>query len=225
LNYRSTIVGIAASAILLAVLGIARLFTVSAVTPDLTIREVETLTLTPPPPPPQENLPDTPPPPPALTEVSILPDPTRVPIPKAQIPMDITAPVESFFTDLAPAPLPVTPEPKRIAPSEPLPTRQPPTTKSHYSASEIDGTPRLLRHGSAIFPSSLARKGVTRGTVTFEVELSTSGAVSVRRVVSATHQELVSAARSVASSARFTAPMRNGKSVKVIMNWPIVIQK
>ena len=101
----------------------------------------------------------------------------------------------------------------------------PPVAKSHYSTSELDGTPRLLRHGSATFPSSLARQGVSRGTVVFEVELSTEGSVSVRRVVSSTHTELVEPARRVASCARFTPPKRNGEAVKAIMRWPIIIEK
>ena len=238
MNLRATITGIAASAILLAVLGVARLFTMESGVPDLEIREIETTTFQPPPPPPpmEEPPPDAPPPPPALTQVSSLPDPTRVPIPRAQVPMDITAPVENFFTDLAPAPLPTPPRP---APRKPRgssqqffkkeenyrPSPPPPVAKSHYGASELDGTPRLLRHGSASFPSSLARKGVSRGTVTFEVELSTSGSVSIRRVVSSTHPELVSPARRVASGARFTPPRKNGQPVKAIMRWPIVIEK
>jgi protein TonB len=236
LNFKSTIIGIAASALLLAVLGVARLFTVESTVPDLEIREVETTTFEPPPPPPpMEEPPDAPPPPPALTTVSNLPDPSRVPIPQAQIPMDITAPVENFFTDLAPAPLPVAPKPiprsprssseqlfKREENYRPAPT---PVAKSVYDSSELDGTPRMLRHGSASFPSSLARKGVSSGTVVFEVELSTSGSVSVRRVVSSTHPELVDPARRVASGARFTQPMHNGQPVKAVMRWPITIQK
>lgn len=149
--------------------------------------------------------------------------------------MDITAPVEDFFTDIAPAPLPTPPKPTPRKPTtsskqlfkkednyRPAPA---PAAKSHYSTSELDGRPRLLRHGSASFPSSLSRQGITRGTVVLEVELSTSGSVKIRRVVSATHQDLVSPARRVASGARFTAPMKNGKAVKAIMHWPIVIQK
>ena len=100
-----------------------------------------------------------------------------------------------------------------------------PSANSQYGISELDGTPRLLRHGSAAFPSSLARQGVSRGTVVFEVELSTSGSVIVRSVVSSTHPELVAPARRVASGARFTPPKRNGKAVKAIMRWPIIIEK
>jgi TonB family protein len=139
--------------------------------------------------------------------------------------MDLRAPVENFFTDVAPAPLPVAPAPVRQAPAPTRNPTPPPAAKSHYDASELDGVPRLLRHGSASFPSSLARKGVRRGTVTFEVEISTSGSVSIRKVISSTHSELISPARRVAASARFTPPKRNGEVVKAIMRWPIVIQK
>ncbi len=220
-------------------LGIARLFTMETTIPELEIREIETTTYEPPPPPPpmEEPPPDAPPPPPALTSVSSLPDPTRIPIPQARVPMDIIAPTETFFTDLAPAPLPVAPVAGRPRPApvaQPTVTAAkpairrptpPPVAKSHYSTNELDGTPRVLRHGSTSFPSSLSRQGVTRGTVTFEVELSTSGSVSVRRVVSSTHPELVAPARRVASGARFTPPKKNGQPVKAIMRWPIVIEK
>ena len=234
MNFKSTIIGLAASALLLAVLGFARIFVVTADVPDLAIREIETVTFEPPPPhpPPEESPPDTPPPPPTLTNLSTLPDPSRVPVPQADIPMDITLPVENFYTDLAPAPLPAASKPvehsKQFFKKEQNYRRTPPPppiAKSHYSTSELDGTPRLLRHGSATFPSSLARQGVSRGTVVLEVELSASGSVSVRRVVSSTHPELVAPARRVAASARFTPPKRNGEAVKAIMRWPIIIEK
>jgi TonB family protein len=234
LNFKSTIIGLAASALMLALLGFARIFVVSADVPDLTIREVQTVLFDPPPPPPpmEEQPPDAPPPPPTLTNLSTLPDPSRVPVPQADVPMDITLPVENFYTDLAPAPLPTASKPvvhsKQFFKKEQNYRRTPPPppiAKSHYSTSELDGTPRLLRHGSTTFPSSLARQGVSRGTVVLEVELSTSGAVSVRRVVSSTHPELVAPARGVASSARFTPPKRNGEAVKAIMRWPIIIEK
>ena len=146
--------------------------------------------------------------------------------------MDITLPVENFHADLAPAPLPISPQPMRVDHSKQFFKKEqnytpapPPVAKSHYSTSELDGTPRLLRHGSTTFPSTLARQGVSRGTVVFEVELSTEGSVTVRRVVSSTHPDLVAPARRVAASARFTPPKRNGEAVKAIMRWPIIIEK
>ena len=227
-------VGIVIAGMLLAVLGLSRLLVPELKEVDMEIREVEISALPePPPPPPEEPPPDAPPPPPSLTEVSHVPDPSRVPVPKAEIPMDLSMPVDPFFTDVEPAPLPqpvvrkAPPRPVSKPTAKPSAVRPPPApvAKSHYNVSELDGQPRLLRHGSAAFPSSLARKGVTSGTVTFEVELSTSGSVSIRRVISSTHPELVSPARRVASSARFTPPTRGGQRVKAVMRWPITIRK
>lgn len=230
----SAVVGIVVAGMLLALLGLTRLLVPDGMVEELEIREVEISALPePPPPPPAEPPPDAPPPPPSLTELSELPDPTRVPVPKAEMPMDLKLPVDPFFTDVEPAPLPkpvVRREPPRVSAkpaTKPAAVRPPPApvAKSYYNIGELDGKPRLLRHGSAAFPSSLARQGVTSGTVTFEVELSTSGGVSIRRVVSSSHPDLVSPARRVAASARFTPPTRGGQRVKAVMRWPITIRK
>lgn len=226
-------IGLGTAAVLLAVLALTRWWVTEVKVVDLDLREVELAAPEEPPPPPAEEPPPELPPPPALTEVSEVPDPTRVPIPRAEVPMDLRMPVDTFFADVAPAPLPQPAVVKRPRPAprpSPGPAARPtppppPKAKSHYAMNELDSRPRLLRHGSAVFPSSLARRGVTSGTVTFEVELSQSGGVSVRRVVSASHPELVAPARRVAAGARFTRPTRNGQPVKAIMRWPITIRK
>jgi protein TonB len=228
-----TIVGILMAGALLALLGLTRLLVPSQARVDVDVREIEITTLPePPPPPPEEPPPEAPPPPPSLTQVSQVPDPTRVAIPKADVPLDISMPVDSFFTDIAPSPLPqpvvrqAPPSPRPTPPTRTTPRPPPaPVAKSHYALGELDGKPRLVRHGSAQFPSSLSRRGVSQGTVVFEVELSESGRVSVRRVISTTHEELVTPARRVASSSSFTSPTRNGQRVKAIMKWPITLRK
>lgn len=233
MRFSGVIVGIMMAGALLALLALTRLFNPEMNVAEFEVREVEITTMPePPPPPPEEPPPDAPPPPPSLTSVSDIPDPTRVPIPKADIPLSLETPVDPFFTDVPPSPLPqpvvrkAPPRPKTDPVRKPTPKAPPaPATKSHYSVGELDGKPRLIRHGRAAFPSSLARKGVTQGTVVFEVELSERGRVSVRRVISASHPELVSPARRVASSASFTSPTRRGQRVKAIMRWPITIRK
>lgn len=230
-----TLLGLVVAAALLALLALTRLLVSSEEPPDYELREIETTVLPePPPPPPEEPPPEAPPPPPALTDVREIPDPTRVPVPEAELPMDLETPVDPFFTDLAPAPLPEPPQPaaKPSRPSPPAPSRPSkpaappvPVAKSHYGVGELDGKPRLLRHGSAAFPPKLARRGVDRGTVVLEVELDERGRVKIRRVVSATHSELIAPARRVAASASFTAPTRNGRAVKSIMRWPITIRR
>ena len=233
MRFSGTIVGILMAGALLALLGLTRLLVPVQKTVDLEIREIDITTLPePPPPPPEEPPPEAPPPPPSLTQISQVPDPTRVAVPKADVPLDLKMPVDSFFTDVEPAPLPQPVVRKAPPAPRPKPTVQPrpkappaPVAKSHYSIGELDGKPRLIRHGSAQFPSSLARRGVSQGTVVFEVELSERGRVSVRRVISASHSELVAPARRIASSASFTAPTRRGQRVKAIMRWPITLRK
>ena len=231
MKFAPTILGIVIAAALLALLGLTRLMVSSVDPPEYEIREIETSILPdPPPPPPEDPPPEAPPPPPSLTDVSEVPDPQRVPIPKAEVPYDLEAPVDPFFTDVPPAPMPTPAKPTTRPSPEPSPrVSQPkppkPTAKSHYSVSELDGKPQLLRHGSAVFPRSLASRGVSRGTVVLEVELDQRGNVTIRRVVSSTHSELIKSARRVAASARFTPPTRQGKPVKSIMRWPITIRK
>jgi protein TonB len=230
MNYLSHGIGLGIAALLLALLGLTRLLIPQVDSVEYEVREVDIAALPePPPPPPEEPPPEQPPPPPALTQIDDIPDPTRVPVPKVDVPLQLDAPVDPFFSEVAPSPLP---KPSVSRPVAATPSRKPSrpkapraVAKSHYSISELDGKPRLLRHGSAAFPSSLARRGVSRGTVTFEVELTPRGRVEVRRVVSSTHSELIGPATRIARSARFTTPTRRGEPVKAIMRWPITIRK
>lgn len=206
----------------------ARLLVARVEVPGLDLREIELATEPepPPPPPPEPEEPPLEPPPPALSQIEAVSDPLRVPVPKAEVPVDVTLPVDAFFTELAPAPLPVVARPRPTPrPSAPRPAAPRPVAKSSYSMGELDGRPRLLRHPSVAFPRELAQRGVNKGTVVLEVELSERGSVSVRRVVSSSYPELVSPARRVAAGSRFTSPKRNGQAVKAVMRWPITIQQ
>lgn len=233
MRIRSILIGIMAAGTLICVLALSRLMVAQVVVPDLMIREIETLDpqLPPPPPPPPDAPPPDPPPTPAIAELSDTPDPSRVPIPRAEIPMDVTMPVDTFFSDLPPAPLPVVAapapraDPPPVRPTPPRATPPPPPVRDTYSVGELDATPRLLRHGSAAFPAALARRGITTGTVVLEVELSPGGAVRVRRVISSTNDELVAGARRIAAQSRFTPPTRNGQAVSAVMRWPITINR
>lgn len=232
MHIRSIIIGLVAAGAIICVLALSRLMVAEVEVVDLTVREIETLDpdQPPPPPPPPDEPPPDPPPTPAIAELSDIPDPSRVPIPRAEIPMDVRMPVDSFFSDLPPAPLPViaTPAPRtetrRIKPTPPR-ASPPPPVKDTYNVGELDATPRLLRHGSAAFPTALARQGVRSGTVVLEVQLSSRGTVTVRRVVSSTHTELVDGARRIAAGSRFTPPTRNGQPVSALMRWPITINR
>lgn len=232
MHIRSILIGLVAAGALLCVLALSRLLVGEAEVADVTVREVEMFDadVPPPPPPPPDEPPPDPPPTPAIAELNDIPDPSRVPIPRAELPMDVKMPVDTFFSDLPPAPLPVaaTPAPRAEArPGKPAPPRTPPPApvRDTYNVGELDATPRLLRHGSAAFPASLRRQGVSSGTVVLEVQLSPRGAVTVRRVISSSHAELVDGARRIAAGSRFTPPTRQGQAVSAVMRWPITINR
>lgn len=228
MNWKAGSLGVISAAAVLLLLVAARLLVARVEVAELDLREVEIAAEPepPPPPPPEQEPPPLEPPPPALTEVEAVSDPLRVPVPKAEAPVDVTLPVDAFFTELAPAPLPAVERPRPSPrPKAPRPVAPRPAAKSHYSMGELDGRPRLLRHPSVAFPRELAARGVRKGTVVLEVELSERGSVSVRRVVSSSHSELVSAARKVAAGSRFTSPKKDGRAVRAVMRWPITIQQ
>ena len=223
LNFKSTIIGITASVILLTVLGLARMFVVESNLPDLELREIETTVINPPPKPPEnEPQPDPPPPPTTLTNLSPLPDPARVAIPPASVPMNIRAPVENFYTDLAPAPLPAAPKP--VSKPPPKTSRAVPQ-RSVYRLHELDSRPRILSHPQATFPDSISKRGIKSVTVIFEIELSPTGTVRIIRLVATAYDELIPEARKVAVGSRFSPPLRNGKPVRSIMHFPVIIEK
>jgi len=222
-------VGMLAVAAVLLLMGVSRLLVSKVDAPDLTVREIDLAAdpAPPPPPPPVDDEPPVPAPPPlSLADIEPLSDLGLAVAVKPELPMDVSLPVDVFSLDANPAPLPVAQTARVSAPSQPerLAPELPPA-KSVYSVGELDGKPRLLAHPSVSFPAALARRGVRRGTVVLEVELDEHGAVGVRRVISATHPELVAKARQIAAGSKFTPPLHRGRPVRAVMRWPIVIRR
>ena len=234
MSIKSIILGIAVTAILLAVLVATRLMVSTPVEHDFEIREIETVTLPEPPAPPAEQLPaeDTPPPPPpAIVDLRSVPDVTQPVMPVSQQRIDPRLTIETFFTDEAPSPLPVVAEPVRPKVTQPVVKSSPqpavpkslPTQKSEYSLGELDQQPRLLRTPSVLFPRSI--KDANTGRVVVRVAILPSGRSEFISVISSTHDELIPLAERIANGSRFTPPTRQGKAVKAVMTWPITIKK
>lgn len=245
MNFTAALTGLLSAACVLAALVVPRFFLPTPVEPGiLDLREVELAFEEPPPPPPPppagsgDEEPGPPPPPIALTGLSDLPDPSMVALPVVDIPLPPDLPVDAFqFAARSGLPAmgslgatgngtgglggPGTGLGKGIGPGRPAPPSAP--GKASYRVTELDGSPRLLHHPGVTFPSRLAAAGVRAGTVVLEVELSEAGRVSVRRVVSSTHPELVAPARYLAQGSRYTPPKMNGVAVKAVMRWPITI--
>ncbi|MFK7911205.1 MAG: energy transducer TonB [Akkermansiaceae bacterium] len=234
MKLNSIILGIATTAVLLAVLVVTRMMVLTTTAKEFEIREIETVSLPEPPPPPAEEIPEEevpPPPPPALADLRTTPDMTQPALPVATLKVDPTLAVDTFFSDQPPSPLPTIakPRPKPVAkvkapkPIRPTVKRQPPKPKSQYALGELDRKPRLLRNPSVTFPRSI--RGASSGRVVVRVAILPSGRSQYVSTVSSTHAELIPLARRIANGSRFTPPTRQGKPVKAVMTWPITIKK
>jgi len=231
---KSIFTGTLITAILVSVLAATRLMDNHSEVPDLTIYEIETITMSAPEEPPleeeleeeiAESLPQAP-----IPALDLISDPTTdsVALPLTTATFDPELSVSSFEIDREPAELPVAkiakPQPKRSKakkyvpsskpkvksrPKPPAPPRE--VVKSHYSSGELDSTPRALRQGSFHWP--LSAKGTT-GTVKLLLEINTSGRVKVLSVLSSTDPKLVSPAKRVATGSRYTSPTYRGRPVK-----------
>lgn len=114
----------------------------------------------------------------------------------------------------------ILPQPPALQPPPPRPA----TEKTSYSAGELDSRPRLLNNPSPGYPRNLLRRGIREGRVVLEVTISTTGRVSVKRVISSSDPEFTRMARSFATRARFTVPKKNGRPVTAIYRWPLILR-
>jgi len=215
-------------------------------TPDQIIRTVElsqpVALPAPPPPPEQDSEPqdDAPPPPPQveLPHLELQIEAIAPPLAARLDPqIDLSMQDAIFDVEIDPVPAPV-PKPSRQvsrpAVSKPktysqtaTPTPNPkpaPVMRSTYDAGELDARPHLINRPSASYPRSQLRAGVKEGRVLLEVSISTSGRVSVRRVISSTNGDFSAMARQFASRARFSVPKKNGRAVTAIYRWPLILR-
>ena len=235
MKLKSIFLGIAITAVLLAMLVATRMMVLATPTTEFEIRKIETVNLPEPPPPMPEEITEDeipPPPPPALANVSVTFDVSQPAIAVSPIKIDPNLAVDTFFSDLPPAPLPqpIINRP-RVKSSRVSKIKAPPRPKikrtalpkSQYSLGELDQKPRLLRNPSVRFPHSI--RNASSGRVVVRVVILPSGRSQFVSVVSSSHPDLIPAARRIANGSRFTPPTRQGKAVKAVMTWPITIKK
>ncbi len=216
--------------------------------PDQVVRMMEAMppvALPAPPPPPTDDAepqPDNLPPPP----------PAKVELPQLELQIEAVAPplaakldarMEMSMQDAVfdvevdpppPAPRPVAAPAPRLATRTtssttamraPQPTPTPaPAVRSSYDAGELDSKPRLVNRPSATYPRVQSRAGVKEGKVLLEVAISTSGSVSVRRVIASSHPDFTAMAKQFASRAKFSVPKKNGRPVTAIYRWPLILR-
>jgi len=235
MQLKSIFLGIAITAILLAMLVATRMMVLTTPSEEFEVRDIDTVELAEPPPPaPEEEVVEDlpPPPPPALADLAVTLDMSQPAIPVSPMKVDPSLAVDTFFSDLPPSPLPrpvvKRPKAKSNGPkglksiSRPRVKHIAPV-KSQYSIGELDQKPRLLRNPSVSFPRSI--RNAKSGRVTVRIAILPSGRSRFISVISSTHPALIPLARRIANGSRFTPPTRQGKAVKAVMTWPITIKK
>ncbi|MGE4488281.1 MAG: energy transducer TonB [Kiritimatiellales bacterium] len=167
----------------------------------------------PPPPPPsvtqsRPELPD-------LPELAPASDPLAPPLKAARLQPDLRQVLEDL--DLDPARRTASTAASLAAATGPV--------KTTWTVDELDRAPTLINRPSVSYPVALARQGITEGLVVLSVSIDPAGRVAVRDVISATHPGLEPMARRFAERARFTAPMKDGRSVTAVYHWPMVLKQ
>ncbi|MBQ4798388.1 energy transducer TonB [Pseudoalteromonas sp. MMG006] len=90
-----------------------------------------------------------------------------------------------------------------------------------FSLNQLDGLPNLLTPVKAVLPKSLTRQGVDVFTVKLDVFIDESGRVSLIEVVQNPYPELKPAIDKIIKQSRFSAPKKEGETVRARFIWPI----
>ena len=90
-----------------------------------------------------------------------------------------------------------------------------------FSLNQLDGLPTLLTPVKAILPKSLTRQGIDVFTVKLDVFIDESGKVSLIEVVQNPYPELKPAINKIIKQSRFSAPKKEGETVRARFIWPI----
>lgn len=172
--------------------------------PVLTVRSldrIDPVSLPAPPPPPQAETPPPPPPQTDLPKLDLQIDPVAPPV-KANIDQDVD--LDLSFADFAP---------QNDSPREAM----------TFNLADLDSQPRLVNTPSVKFPEAQRNRGVTEGRVTVEVYISSAGRVTIKRILSSSHEDFTAMARSFVTKARFTPPKKDGRPVNATFKWPLIL--
>lgn len=90
-----------------------------------------------------------------------------------------------------------------------------------FGLDELDDMPRLLTNLKIKYPKSLVRKGVNSIAIELDVLIDESGKVILRNIVHNPYPEFEPIIHKLMKKARFTAPKKNGVSVRAAFNWPL----
>lgn len=94
-----------------------------------------------------------------------------------------------------------------------------------FGLGELDSVPVLLTQIKAIFPRSLARKGITKAKVSLDVFIDEQGNVSLINITELPYEELLDAIDKIIRTSRFSVPTKNSQPVRARFIWPVEFKK
>jgi len=94
-----------------------------------------------------------------------------------------------------------------------------------FGLGELDSVPVLLTQIKAIFPRSLARKGITKAKVSLDVFIDEQGSISLIGITEMPYEELLSAVNKIIRTSRFSVPTKNSQPVRARFIWPVEFKK
>ena len=89
-----------------------------------------------------------------------------------------------------------------------------------FEFEELDEVPRILREGRFQYPAQFRRSSGT-GYVELLIIIDRRGRVSVSEVLDFSHPEFIDPVKSFARDTRFSAPVRNGETVRAKYSWKV----
>lgn len=94
-----------------------------------------------------------------------------------------------------------------------------------FGLEQLDSVPILLTKIKAIFPRSLARKGITKAKVALDIFIDEQGSVSLIGIKEMPYKELLDTINKIIRTSRFSVPTKNNQPVRVRFIWPVEFKK
>jgi len=94
-----------------------------------------------------------------------------------------------------------------------------------FGLGELDSVPVLLTQIKAIFPRSLARKGITKAKVSLDVFIDEQGSITLVNITELPYEELLDAIEKIIRTSRFSVPTKNSQPVRARFIWPVEFKK
>ena len=94
-----------------------------------------------------------------------------------------------------------------------------------FGLGELDSVPVLLTKINAVFPRSLARKGITEAKVALDIFIDEQGTVSLIAIKEMPYKELLDSINKIIRTSRFSIPTKNNQPVRARFIWPVEFKK